>query len=202
MTAISQAPSSSLDRQIPTAAEARDFPGRPRARTTPGTGSSVCSTARLYDPPPRSGAGCFYPRLIPRPRADSSRSTSRQLLRTKVIEEAGYTCIVREILTAARRSNCDMAVGRLVHPRGLSHPNRGQPETSRRCGTASPGNPAPGMVPSATITHSQAGSGTIRELAAFFSRSVRAGGDTRLTCAEPRRPAPRRELTHPGTRRS
>ncbi len=101
--------------KIPTAAEARDF------LDDPGKGKRLALVERLLDSPAYTTRATETWRRILLPEADTddvARAVAGQFeawLRKKVIEEAGYDRIVREILTARLNvQNPDMNVGPLA----------------------------------------------------------------------------------------
>ncbi len=101
--------------KIPTAAEARDF------LDDPGKGKRLALVERLLDSPAYTTRATETWRRLLLPEADTddvARAVSGQFeawLRKKVIEEAGYDRIVREILTARLNvQNPDMNVGPLA----------------------------------------------------------------------------------------
>ena len=152
--------------KIPTAAEARDF------LDDPSRDKRLALVERLLDSPAYTTRATEIWRRLLLPEADTE-DLARQVagnfeawLRKKVIEEAGYDRIVREILTAklngskCRRRRCPYARSL---SRGLLH---GQGEQARehrgRRGTRFPGHP-PGMCPVPQSPVRQLEAGTILE---------------------------------------
>ena len=116
--------------KIPTAAEARDF------LDDPSTDKRLALVERLLDSPAYTTRATEIWRRLLLPEADTE-DLARQVagnfeawLRKKVIEDAGYDRIVREILTAKLNGrNADSAAGRLdPSPAGYYMAKEGKPE--------------------------------------------------------------------------
>ena len=151
--------------KIPTAAEARDF------LDDPSKGKRLALVERLLDSPAYTTRATEIWRRLLLPEADTE-DLARQVagnfeawLRKKVIEEAGYDRIVREILTAklnGRNTDSRRRPARSV-ARGLL---RGQGEQAReprrRRGTRFPRDP-PGMCPVPQSPVRELEAGTILE---------------------------------------
>ena len=173
--------------KIPTAAEARDF------LDDPSKGKRLALVERLLDSPAYTTRATEIWRRLLLPEADTE-DLARQVagnfeawLRKKVIEEAGYDRIVREILTAklnGRNADAAVAPARSIS-RGLL---RGQGEQARehrvRRGTRFPRNP-PGMCPVPQSPVRKLEAGTILEPRRLLRGSAaRRGLKTRSSCAE------------------
>ena len=190
--------------KIPTAAEARDF------LDDPSKGKRLALVERLLDSPAYTTRATEIWRRLLLPEADTE-DLARQVagnfeawLRKKVIEEAGYDRIVREILTAklnGRNTDCRRSAGSIPLPRATTWPRRASPRTSRPAWHAFSSESA-WNAPSATITRSQAGSGNNSGASPPSSRTCRRRGlKTRSCMRRDADAAPRRELTIPGTKK-
>ncbi len=185
--------------KIPTAAEARDF------LDDPSKGKRLALVERLLDSPAYTTRATEIWRQLLLPEADTE-DVARQVagsfeawLRKKVIEEAGYDRIVREILTAKLSGRpgdmlLNAAAARPVSRGLLSWPRRASPRTWQRawraCSSESAWN-----VPSATITRLPIGSGSNSGAWPRFSRNCRPTAPENADArAADRDAAPRREL--------
>ena len=189
--------------KIPTAAEARDF------LDDPSPGKRLALVERLLDSPAYTTRATEIWRRLLLPEADTE-DLARQVagdfeawLRKKVIEEAGYDRIVREILTAkldGRNADSPLA-GSFRLPRATTRPRRASPRTSPPAWHGFSSESA-WNVPSATIIRSRAGSGNNSGASPPSSRTCRPRVPENAVIVR-RDPdaAPRRELTIPGTKK-
>ncbi len=194
--------------KIPTAAEARDF------LDDPAPGKRAALIDRLLDSPAYTSHATEVWRRMLLPEADTDddarpfASTFAGWLRRKVVEDAGYDRIVREILTAkldAPQSDLDIANGVV---RAVPSPSpaayylaKGRKPESLAAGTA---RVFLGVRLECAQCHNHPFASWKREqfwsLAAFFAEVPGEGNDpTRMMRRE--RPAPVRELTIPGTKK-
>jgi hypothetical protein len=189
--------------KIPTAAEARDF------LDNPGRDKRLALVERLLDSPAYTTRATEIWRRLLLPEADTE-DVARQVsgsfeawLRRKVIEEAGYDRIVREILTAKLSArNAEQAVGMLESsPAAYYAAKEGKPENL----AAGVARVFLGVRLECAQCHNHPFANWKREqfwsLAAFFADVPPQGAENEV--ALPRRPdaAPRRELTIPGTKK-
>ncbi len=194
--------------KIPTAAEARDF------LDDPAPGKRAALIDRLLDSPAYTAHATEVWRRMLLPEADTDDEarpfapTFAGWLRRKVVEDAGYDRIVREILTAkldAPQSDLDLANGVV---RAVPAPSpaayylaKGRKPESLAAGTA---RVFLGIRLECAQCHNHPFASWKREqfwsLAAFFAEVPSEGNDpTRMMRRE--RPAPIRELTIPGTKK-
>jgi Protein of unknown function (DUF1549)/Protein of unknown function (DUF1553) len=189
--------------KIPTAAEARDF------LDDPSKDKRLALVERLLDSPAYTTRATEIWRRLLLPEADTE-DVARQVsgsfeawLRRKVIEEAGYDRIVREILTAklSARTN-DLGVGMIdPSPAAYFAAKEGKPENL----AAGVSRVFLGVRLECAQCHNHPFASWKREqfwsLAAFFADVPPQGAENEI--AVQRRPdaAPRRELTIPGTKK-
>ncbi|HKI17125.1 MAG TPA: DUF1549 and DUF1553 domain-containing protein, partial [Isosphaeraceae bacterium] len=189
--------------KIPTAAEARDF------LDDPSTGKRLALVERLLDSPAYTTRATEIWRRLLLPEADTE-DLARQVagsfeawLRKKVIEEAGYDRIVREILTAKLNSrNPDAAVGRLVpSPAGYYVAKESKPENL----AAGVARVFLGIRLECAQCHNHPFAAWKREqfwsLAAFFAEVPTEGPENAFVARRQPDAAPRRELAIPGTKK-
>jgi hypothetical protein len=192
--------------KIPTAAEARDF------LDDPSEGKRLALIERLLDSPAYTTRATENWRRLLLPEADTE-DVARQFagnfetwLRKKVIEEAGYDRIVREILTVKLNGgNADLAVGQ---PQQVDP----SPASYYLAKERKPENLASGVArvflgirlecaqchkhPFSSWTQEQFWS-----LAAFFADVPPAGPEAAVMARQDRNKPPLRELTIPGTKK-
>jgi hypothetical protein len=191
--------------KIPTAAEARDF------LDDPGQDKRLALVDRLLDSPAYTTRATEIWRRLLLPESDTE-DQARQVagsfeawLRRKVIEEAGYDRIVREILTAKLNGrNPDLAVGRLgldPSPAAYYVAKEGKPENL----AAGVARVFLGIRLECAQCHNHPFARWKREqfwsLAAFFADVPPVGPENAVTPPRGRSAAPRRELTIPGTKK-
>jgi hypothetical protein len=191
--------------KIPTAAEARDF------LDDPGKGKRLALVERLLDSPAYTTRTTEIWRQLLLPEADTE-DAARQVagnfeawLRKKVIEEAGYDRIVREILTARLAGrNADLAVdarGVNPSPAGYYAAKEGKPENIAS-GVA---RVFLGIRLECAQCHNHPFASWKREqfwsLAAFFADLPPQAADDAISMRRDPDAAPRRELTIPGTKK-
>ena len=187
--------------KIPTAAETRDF------LDDPTKGKRLALIERLLDSPAYTSRATEIWRRLLLPEADTE-DVARQVagnfeawLRKKVIEEAGYDRIVREILTA-KLNNRNMDSGIV--------PLDSSPAAYYLAKERKPENLAAGVARvflgirlECAQCHNHPFSSWKREqfwsLAAFFAEVAPDGPEGAVTPLRDRNAAPRRELTIPGT---
>jgi len=189
--------------KIPTAAETRDF------LDDPSKDKRVALVERLLDSPAYTACATEIWRRLLLPEADTE-DLARQVagnfeawLRSKVIEEAGYDRIVREILAVKLNArNTDLTAGRLdASPAAYYVAKERKPENL----AAGVARVFLGIRLECAQCHNHPFARWKREqfwsLAAFFAE-VPAEGPENVGIARPERNgAPRRELTIPGTKK-
>ena len=191
--------------KIPTAAEARDFLDDPGTGQASRARRAAARQPGLHHPCHRDLATAPPARGRYRRRGPGrSRANFEAWLRKKVIEEAGYDRIVREILTAKLNGrNPDMNVGparsfsrELLHGQGeqaREHRRRRRPRL--------PGD-SPGMCPVPQSPVRELEAGTVLEPRGLLRRHAAASGPrTRSSHAATPDAPPIRELTIPGTKK-
>jgi hypothetical protein len=191
--------------KIPTAAEARDF------IDDPNTGKRLSLVERLLDSPAYTTRATEIWRRLLLPEADTE-DVARQVagnfeawLRKKVIEEAGYDRIVREILTAkVAGRNGDFPVNALrldPSPAGYYTAKEGKPENI----AAGVARVFLGIRLECAQCHNHPFASWKREqfwsLAAFFADVPPQGADDTINMRRDPGAAPRRELAIPGTKK-
>jgi hypothetical protein len=189
--------------KIPTAAEARDF------LDDPSEGKRRALVERLLDSPAYTTRATEIWRRLLLPEADTE-DLARQVagdfeawLRKKVIEDAGYDRIVREILTAKLNGrNTDAAVGRLVpSPAGYYLAKESKPENL----AAGVSRVFLGIRLECAQCHNHPFATWKREqfwsLAAFFADVPAVGPENAAGVRRERDGPPLRELTIPGTKK-
>jgi hypothetical protein len=189
--------------KIPTAAEARDF------LDDPSPSKRLALVERLLDSPAYTARATEIWRRLLLPEADTE-DLARQVagsfeawLRKKVIEEAGYDRIVREILTAKLNSrNTDAAVGRLVpSPASYYVAKESKPENL----AAGVARVFLGLRLECAQCHNHPFADWKREqfwsLAAFFAEVPTEAPENGFIARRQPDAAPRRELTIPGTKK-
>jgi hypothetical protein len=189
--------------KIPTAAETLDF------LDDPSKDKRLALVERLLDSPAYTTRATEIWRRLLLPEADTE-DTARQVagnfeawLRRKVIEEAGYDRIVREILTAKlNRQDPDSAVGRLdPSPTAYYLAKERKPENL----AAGVARVFLGIRLECAQCHNHPFARWKREqfwsLAAFFAEVPPEGPENAVIARRARDAAPRRELTIPGTKK-
>jgi hypothetical protein len=189
--------------KIPTAAEARDF------LDDPSRDKRSALIERLLDSPAYTTRATETWRRLLLPEADTE-DLARQVapsfeawLRRKVIEEAGYDRIVREILTAKLSNrNTDVVVSRLEpSPASYYAAKEGKPENL----AAGVTRVFLGVRLECAQCHNHPFAPWKREqfwsLAAFFADVPRETPEGALAVPRERGAAPRRELLIPGTKK-
>ncbi len=189
--------------KIPTAAEARDFLDDPNPE------KRQALVERLLDSPAYTTRATELWRQLLLPEADTEdqarvvAGSFEAWLRRKVVEEAGYDRIVREILTAKLNDRNTEAMASRLDPSPAAYyvAKEGKPEN---LAAARPGSSSASAwnVPSAITTRSPPGSGTISGASPRSSRGCRRRmlKPTRPS-GRPARPPRARELTIPGTKK-
>jgi hypothetical protein len=189
--------------KIPTAAEARDF------LDDPSKDKRLALVERLLDSPAYTTRATEIWRRLLLPEADTE-DVARQVsgsfeawLRRKVIEEAGYDRIVREILTAklSARTN-DLGVGMIdPSPAAYFAAKEGKPENL----AAGVSRVFLGVRLECAQCHNHPFASWKREqfwsLAAFFADVPPQGAENEVVVQRRPDAAPRRELTIPGTKK-
>ncbi|MGP0062152.1 MAG: DUF1549 domain-containing protein [Isosphaeraceae bacterium] len=189
--------------KVPTAAEARDF------LDDPSQGKRLALVERLLDSPAYTTRATEIWRRLLLPEADTE-DVARQVagnfevwLRRKVIEDAGYDRIVREILTAKlNNQDANAAVGRLV-PSPVSYytAKENKPENL----AAGVARVFLGIRLECAQCHNHPFASWKREqfwsLAAFFADVTPQGAENAINVRRDMNAAPRRELTIPGTKK-
>jgi Protein of unknown function (DUF1549)/Protein of unknown function (DUF1553) len=189
--------------KIPTAAEARDF------LDDPSTGKRLALIERLLDSPAYTARATEIWRRLLLPEADTE-DLARQVagdfeawLRKKVIEDAGYDRIVREILTAKLDGRtADSAVARLApSPAGYYAAKESKPENI----ASGVSRVFLGVRLECAQCHNHPFASWKRDqfwsLAAFFAEVPPQGAENTLVVRRDPDAAPRRELTIPGTKK-
>jgi Protein of unknown function (DUF1549)/Protein of unknown function (DUF1553) len=189
--------------KIPTAAEARDF------LDDPSTGKRLALVERLLDSPAYTSRATEIWRRLLLPEADTE-DLARQVagsfeawLRKKVIEEAGYDRIVREILTAKLNNrNPDAAVDRLTpSPASYYLAKESKPENL----AAGVARVFLGIRLECAQCHNHPFADWKREqfwsLAAFFAEVPSDAPENAFAVRRAPDAPPRRELTIPGTKK-
>ncbi len=189
--------------KIPTAAEARDF------LDDPSPHKRLALIERLLDSPAYTTRATEIWRRLLLPEADTE-DQARQVaggfeawLRKKVIEEAGYDRIVREILTAKLNGrDADAAVGRLVpSPAGYYAAKENKPENL----AAGVARVFLGIRLECAQCHNHPFAEWKREqfwsLAAFFADLPSDAPENAVIARRGANAAPRRELNIPGTKK-
>jgi hypothetical protein len=189
--------------KIPTAAEARDFLDDP----TPGKRHALVE--RLLDSPAYTTRATEIWRRLLLPEADTDNAagqlagTFEAWLRRKVIEEAGYDRIVREILTAKLTvQNPDATPGRMApSPAAYYAAKENKPENL----AAGVSRVFLGVRLECAQCHNHPFASWKREqfwsLAAFFADVPAQGADNAAVVRPKPMGAPVRELTIPGTQK-
>jgi len=189
--------------KIPTAAEARDF------LDDPSQGKRLALVERLLDSPAYTTRATEIWRRLLLPEADTedlARSVAGNFeawLRKKVIEDAGYDRIVREILDAKLNGrDADSAVGRLApSPAGYYAAKENKPENL----AAGVARVFLGIRLECAQCHNHPFAEWKREqfwsLAAFFADVPPEGPENAVVARPDGDAAPRRELTIPGTKK-
>jgi hypothetical protein len=189
--------------KIPTAAEARDF------LDDPSKDKRLALVERLLDSPAYTTRATEIWRRLLLPEADTE-DLARQVsgsfeawLRKKVIEEAGYDRIVREILTAKLSArNADPTVAMLdSSPAAYYAAKEGKPENL----AAGVSRVFLGVRLECAQCHNHPFASWKREqfwsLAAFFADVPPQGAENEVAVARQPDAAPRRELMIPGTKK-
>ena len=189
--------------KIPTAAEARDF------LDDPSTGKRRALIERLLDSPAYTKRATEIWRRLLLPEADTE-DVARQVvgdfeawLRKKVIEDAGYDRIVREILTAKLDGRTvDSAVARLApSPVGYYAAKESKPENI----ASGVSRVFLGIRLECAQCHNHPFASWKRDqfwsLAAFFADVPPQGADNTFVSRRDPDAAPRRELTIPGSKK-
>jgi hypothetical protein len=191
--------------KIPTAAETRDF------LDDPNTGKRLALVERLLEGPAYTTRATEIWRRLFLPEADTE-DQARQVagnfeawLRKKVIEDAGYDRIVREILTAKLKGrNDDFPVGALrldPSPAAYYVAKEGKPENI----AAGVARVFLGIRLECAQCHNHPFASWKREqfwsLAAFFAEVPPQGPENAVVARPTPDAAPRRELTIPGTKK-
>ena len=190
--------------KIPTAAEARDF------LDDPSKGKRLALVERLLDSPAYTTRATEIWRRLLLPEADTE-DLARQVagnfeawLRKKVIEEAGYDRIVREILTAklnGRNADARRCVRLDPSPAGYYAAKESKPE-NLASGVA---RVFLGIRLECAQCHNHPFASWKREqfwsLAAFFADVPPAAPENAVVMRRDPDAAPRRELTIPGTKK-
>ncbi len=191
--------------KIPTAAEARDF------LDDPGKSKRLALVERLLDSPAYTTRATEIWRRLLLPEADTE-DLARQVagnfeawLRKKVIEDAGYDRIVREILTAkldGRNADFAVAARRLEpSPAGYYVAKESKPENI----ASGVSRVFLGVRLECAQCHNHPFASWKREqfwsLAAFFAEVPAQGPENAVNVRRQPDAAPRRELTIPGTKK-
>jgi hypothetical protein len=189
--------------KIPTAAETRDF------LDDPSEGKRRALVERLLDSPAYTAHATEIWRRLLLPEADTE-DLARQVagnfeawLRKKVIEEAGYDRIVREILTAKlNEPNTDSAMSRLdSSPAAYYVAKESKPENL----AAGVSRVFLGIRLECAQCHNHPFAAWKRDqfwsLAAFFAEVSPEGPENAVRARRERGGPPRRELTIPGTKK-
>jgi hypothetical protein len=189
--------------KISTAAEARDF------LDDPSSGKRLALIERLLDSPAYTARATEIWRRLLLPEADTE-DLARQVagdfeawLRKKVIEDAGYDRIVREILTAKLDGrNTDPAAGRLaLSPAGYYAAKESKPENI----ASGVSRVFLGIRLECAQCHNHPFASWKRDqfwsLAAFFADVPPQGTENTFVSRRDPDAAPRRELTIPGSKK-
>ena len=189
--------------KIPTAAEARDF------LDDPSTGKRLALIERLLDSPAYTARATEIWRRLLLPEADTE-DLARQVagdfeawLRKKVIEDAGYDRIVREILTAKLDGrSTESAMGRLaLSPAGYYAAKESKPENI----ASGVSRVFLGIRLECAQCHNHPFASWKRDqfwsLAAFFADLPSQGAENTVVMRRDPDAPPRRELTIPGSKK-